>query len=71
MVGHQDIGVYRTACAAGIVLQPIQIKAVVFIGEKAGLAVITALNEWNGIPGTIRRGRLGIENYLPHLSEND
>jgi hypothetical protein len=45
VVGHQSIGMYRTVCAAGIVLQPLQVKAVVFIGEKACLAVVAALNE--------------------------
>jgi hypothetical protein len=45
MIGHQDIGVYRAACAAGIFLQPVQIKAVIFISKKTGLAVIPTLDD--------------------------
>ena len=45
MVRHQYIRVNTAAGFPGIFGKPIQIAAIVFIGEKTGLAIIAALNE--------------------------
>src|SRR3990167_6008075 len=48
MVGHQRISMNPAISLAGVLGQPIQITAIIFIGEKARLAVITALDEMDG-----------------------
>ena len=45
MVCHQHVGVDRTAGLAGVFLEPVQIEAIVFFGDEAGLAVIAPLDD--------------------------
>jgi hypothetical protein len=45
MVGHQHVGVDQAAALVGILLQPVEIDAVVFIAHEAALAVVAPLDE--------------------------
>ncbi len=45
MVGHQHVGVDRAAELRCILGQTLQVKYVVFVGEEAGVAVVTALDQ--------------------------
>ena len=45
MVGHQHVSMNAATCLAGILGQPVEIKTVILVGEKAGLAVVATLNQ--------------------------
>jgi len=49
MIFHQNIGMHQAVCIFRILLQPVKIKQIVIIMEKAGLPVIPTLDdmEWN------------------------
>ena len=51
MVGHQHIGMYRTACITAILLQPIKVTTVILVGIKTGLPIISALDQMHGNAG--------------------
>jgi hypothetical protein len=51
MVGHQHIGMYRTACIMAILLQPIKVTTVILVGIKTGLPIISALDQMQGNAG--------------------
>ncbi len=48
MVGHQHIGMHLAAGLAGIFSQPVEIEAIVLVGEKASLAIVAALDDVQG-----------------------
>ena len=56
MVGHQDIGMDLAAPAAGGLGEPPEIGPVVVVGEKDGLAVVTALDDVGGDAGKEEAG---------------
>lgn len=43
-VGHQHIGMNQAAGLAGVFLEPIKVKAVILIGDEAGLPIIAPLD---------------------------
>jgi hypothetical protein len=45
VVGHQHIGMNAAACLVGVPGQSVQVVAVIFVGEEAGLPVIAALDD--------------------------
>ncbi len=45
MVGHQYVCMNAAPGLARILAQPVQIKTIVFVGEKAGLAVVAPLDQ--------------------------
>ena len=49
VICHQNISMDRAAGTFGILLQPIEIKQIVFFCKKTGLAIISTLNDvqWN------------------------
>ena len=51
MVGHQHIGVNRTAAIASRFFEPMEVALVILLGEEAGLAVDAALNDVQRVIG--------------------
>lgn len=45
MVGHENVGVNVAASLVGVLAQPVEIKAVIVIRIKAGLAVVASLDD--------------------------
>ena len=50
-VGHQHIGVHATALPARMIFQPVEVVLAVVRCEKAGLAVVSALNQMQRYSG--------------------
>jgi hypothetical protein len=59
MVRHQRISMNPAAGLARVLEQPIQIAAIIFIGEKARLAVVAALDKMDGNIGQGNSGATG------------
>ena len=59
VVGHQHIGVNRAACLVGIFLEPVQVEALVLIGDEADLTVIASLDDMQGDMGECYAGTAG------------
>jgi hypothetical protein len=51
MVGHQHIGVNRTAAIASRFFQPMEVALAVLFGEEARLAIDAALNDVQRVIG--------------------
>jgi len=49
VIGHQDVGVYRTLVFACLFFQVPQVKLIITVCEKTGLPIMPALNDmpWN------------------------
>ena len=45
MVGHENVGVNVAAALVGVLPQPVEIKAVIFIRIKARLPVVAPLDD--------------------------
>lgn len=45
VVGHLDVGVQRAAGDFAHLAQPFAVSEIVFLGEEAGIAVMTSLND--------------------------
>lgn len=58
-VGHQYIGVHATALPARMIFQPVEVVLAVVRREKAGLAVVSALNEMQRYAGKRKTGAAG------------
>ena len=62
MIGHQCKSMDAAAGLAGMLGQPVEVEAVVLVGEEAGLAVVAALDqmEGNARQGKARTTRHGM-----------
>lgn len=58
-IGHQYIGVHATALPALMIFQPVEVVLAVVRCEKAGLAVVSALNEMQRYAGKRKTGAAG------------
>ena len=59
MIGHQHIGVHSTCEARGEFVQVPQIDEVVRVGEKAGAAIVAALDDMQRHIGNPQAGTAG------------
>jgi hypothetical protein len=48
VIGHQYVGVHTAFEALGQLFEVVQVKPVVFLGEKAGDTVVSPLNDVQG-----------------------
>jgi len=82
MVGHQHVGMHRTAFAQGGFAQQRAITEVVRLGEEAGLPVVAALhdmlrdageiNAWRAGHGAgLREGRVQIRDGVAGVDQTD
>jgi len=60
VVGHQRIGMEATAGFAGMLGQPLQIEAGIFVSKETGFAVIAALDQ---VKRDARQGETGTAWY--------
>ena len=61
VVGHLDVGMHPATGLAREFSQPIEIDAVVLIGEETGLAVVAALDQVKRDVGQRQAGAAGHE----------
>ena len=61
MIGHQHIGMNLETGLAGVLAQPVQVDRAIPVGKEAGMAIVPALDNVQGISGRIRRARRGME----------
>jgi hypothetical protein len=56
MIAHEDVGVDRAVAPAGCLGQALKIEPTIDIAEKAGRAVIAALDDMKRDPGDLQSG---------------
>lgn len=60
MVGHQHVSMNAATGLAGVLSQPVEIETIILVGDKAGLAVITTLNQVQRSVWQRKAGRRGM-----------
>ena len=61
MVGHENVGVNVAAALVGVLPQPVEIKAVVFIRIKARLPVVAPLDN---VKRDVRQSQAGAARHV-------
>lgn len=56
VVGHEHVGMDCTAVADAVLVEPVQIEPIVLVGEGAGLAIVSALDEMERDVGKYNTG---------------
>ena len=65
MVGHEHIGMDDAIAHVAVFLEPFQITTIVFVGKKAGLAIVAALDDMQRDVGGGESRSSWHDDYLP------